>query len=154
MTWGHDFALAAKGKEDEVDIPNNLLSVLGSCDVNSCPNLHCLLVIACTLPVTSVEAERSFSLLQRMKTYTRSTLAEGHLSDLAVIAMHYIERIPVDEVFHTFVQSHPRRLFQASLFADWFCLWLITLCTTISIPLFSNYNNYILKFQPYNVCFN
>ena len=105
-----------KSREDEVDIPNNLLLALGSCDVDSFPNIHSLWVIACTLPIT--EAERSFSLLRRMKTYTRSTLAEEHFSDLAVIAMHYSERIPVDEVCHAFIQSHPRRLFQASLFAD------------------------------------
>ena len=78
-----------KSKDDEADIPNNLLLALGSCDIDSFPNIHCLLMIACTLPITSAEAERSFSLLRRMKTYTRSTLAEEHFSDLAVIAMHY-----------------------------------------------------------------
>jgi hypothetical protein len=107
-----------KSEEVEANIPNNLLLALGSCDVDSFPNIHCLLVIACTLPITSAEAERSFSLLRRMKSYTRSTLAEEHFSDLAVIAMHYSERIPVDEICHAFVQANPRRLFQASLFAD------------------------------------
>lgn len=56
-----------KGKEDEAGVPNNLLLALGSCDVDSFPNIHCLLVIGCTLPITSAEAERSFSLLRRMK---------------------------------------------------------------------------------------
>ena len=67
---------------------------------NSWILLQCLLVIACTLPIISAEAERFFSLLRRMKTYIRSTLAEEHLSDLAVIAMHYSKRIPLDEVCH------------------------------------------------------
>ena len=99
-------------------IPSNLLLALGACDIDSFPNIHCLIVIACTLPITSAEAERSFSLLRRIKTYTRSTLASDHLSDLAVMSMHYSERIPVDENLHAFIQAHPRRLFQATLFMD------------------------------------
>ena len=70
-------------------VPSNLLLALGSCDMDSFPNIHSLLVLACTLPITSAEAERSFSLLRRIKTYTRSTLASEHLSDLAEMSMHY-----------------------------------------------------------------
>ena len=44
-------------------------------------------------------------------------MAEERMSDLGVIAMHYSERI-LDEVCLGFIQAHPRRLFQASLFAD------------------------------------
>ena len=99
-------------------VPSNLLLALGSCDMDSFPNIHSLLVLACTLPITSAEAERSFSLLRRIKTYTRSTLASEHLSDLAVMSMHYNERISVDEVLHAFIQAHPRRIFQATLFVD------------------------------------
>ena len=43
-------------------VPSNLLA-LDSCDIDSFPNIHTLLVMACTLPITSAEAERSFSLL-------------------------------------------------------------------------------------------
>ena len=98
--------------------PNNLLLALGSCDVDSFPNVHRLLLIGCTLPITSAEAERTFSLLRRIKTFARSTMAEEHFSDLAVMAMHYGERIPVGDVLHTFVQLHPRRLFKASILED------------------------------------
>ena len=56
-----------------------------------------------------------------MKTFTRFAMLEEHLSDLAVIAMNYDERVSVEEVYHAFIQSHPRRIFQASL--------LVTLCT-------------------------
>ena len=104
--------------KSDISIPDNLLLSLGACDADSFPNVHCLLVIACTLPITSAEAERSFSLLRRIKTFARSTMTKGRLSNLAVIAMNYSDRIPIDEVCHAFVQAHPRRLFQASLFAD------------------------------------
>ena len=45
-------------------------------------------------------------------------MAEEHFSDLAVIAMHFSDRISIDEISHSFVLVHPRRLFKASLFAD------------------------------------
>ena len=72
----------------------------------------------CTLPVTSAEAERTFSLLRRIKTYTRSSLTEEHFSDLAVIAMHYGERVSVEDVLKDFVQAHPRRIFLKSVLED------------------------------------
>ena len=97
-------------------LPDNLLLTLGACDRDSFPNIHYLLVIACTLPISSAEAERSFSLVRRIKTHLRSTMAEDQLSDLAVIAMHYGEWIPIDDVCRAFIQAHPRKLFQASLF--------------------------------------
>ena len=96
-------------------IPNNLLLSLGACDIDSFPNIHRLLVIASTLPITSAEAELSFSLMRRIKIYDRSVLTEEHLSDQVVIVMHYSERIPIEEIYHAFVQSNPRRLFQASM---------------------------------------
>ena len=114
--WSHDEARASSTSSTK--IPDNLLLALGSCDVDSFPNIHRLLLIGCTLPITSAEAERTFSLLRRIKTFTRSAMAEEHFSDLAVIAMHYGERIPVDDVLRTFIQLHPRRLFKASLLED------------------------------------
>ena len=41
-----------------------ILLVLGVCDEDALPNIYHLLVIACTLPITSAEAERSFSLMK------------------------------------------------------------------------------------------
>ena len=46
------------------ELPDNLLLALGVCDEDAFPNIHRLLVIACTLPITSTEAERSFSVMR------------------------------------------------------------------------------------------
>jgi len=100
----------------EKELTSNLLLALGACDVDAFPNIHRLRLIACTLPISSAEAERSFSLMKRIKTCTRSTMSEERFSDLAVIAMHYPERFEVDEICEAFVKAHPRRLFQATLF--------------------------------------
>ena len=94
----------------EKELPSNLLLALGACDVDAFPNIHCLLLIACTQPISSAEAERSFSLMKRIKTRTRSTMSEEHFSDVAVIAMHYPERFKVDEICEAFVKVHHRRL--------------------------------------------
>ena len=63
----------------------------------------------------SAEALRSFSLLRRLKTHLQSTMSEEHLSDLFIIAMHYSERVPIDEVWHLLRNSYPSRLFDFSL---------------------------------------
>ena len=106
----------AKYVSEEKELPSDLLLALGVCDVDDFPNIHHLLLIACTLPISSAEAERSFSLMKRIKTCTRSTMSEVYSSDLAVIAMHYPERFEVEEVCEAFVKAHPRRLFQVTLF--------------------------------------
>ena len=79
-------------------IPSNLLEALGCCDADIYPNIHYLLTIGCALPITSAEAEQTFSLLHRIKTYTRSAFQPEHFSDLAVIAMHYEQKIPLEAV--------------------------------------------------------
>ena len=54
--------------------------------------------------------------MKRIKICTRSTMSEERFSDLTVIAMHYPERLEVDEICEAFVKAHPRGLFQATLF--------------------------------------
>src|SRR6218665_1467410 len=51
-----------------------------------------LLKIACTMPVTSVASERSFSCLKLIKTHLRTTMIDERLSSLAVLSM-YSERV-------------------------------------------------------------
>ena len=46
------------------ELPNNLLLALGACDEDAFPNIYCLLVVACTLPITSAEADRLFFMMK------------------------------------------------------------------------------------------
>jgi len=43
------------------------------------PNIRILLVLACTVPATSAEAESSFSVLRLIKSNWRSWLIQGFL---------------------------------------------------------------------------
>ena len=43
--------------------------------------------------------------MRRLKTALRSTMTEEHLSALAVIAIHYGEKVTTDDICRTFVQT-------------------------------------------------
>ena len=46
------------------------------------------LAVTRALPVTSVEAERSFSSLKLIKTHLRTTMLDDRLSDIAMLSVH------------------------------------------------------------------
>ena len=60
----------------------------------SYPNIYTALIILATMPVSAAAAERSFSLLKRLKTRLRNTMMQGRLSGLALVNFHH--EIPVD----------------------------------------------------------
>lgn len=118
-------------------IPTNLVQSLSACDRKNFPNLYRLLQIACILPVTSAEAERSFSAVRRIKTCLRSCMGEDRLAALVLMNYHYKIQIDADDIIRRFIAKQPRRLFSpitewlsCSLnFTDWqscpvyFCFW-------------------------------
>ena len=77
-----------KGKYSSASLdhrPNTLEGALQFCDKEDFPNIFILLVIACTLPVTTCETERSNTQLKLLKTYFRTTMTEKRLSSLIKI---------------------------------------------------------------------
>ena len=63
--------------EDSIDSKiKNLVECLSELNGDIVPNLQKIFFIGCTLPVTSCEAERSFSVQQRTKSYLRLTIGE------------------------------------------------------------------------------
>ena len=65
--------------------PDSLETSLKACDADSFPNIHTLLRIACTIPVSSAENERCNSVLKVIKTPMRSTMTNDRLSSLALM---------------------------------------------------------------------
>jgi len=55
--------------------------------VSSFPDLVTALSIFLTLPVSVASDERSFSKLKLIKTYLRSLMAQGRLSDLGLLSI-------------------------------------------------------------------
>lgn len=52
------------------------IDALALCDKNIFPNVHYLLKILCTLPVSTATPERTFSTLKRLKTYLRNSMGQ------------------------------------------------------------------------------
>jgi len=73
--------------------------------------LYRLLCIALVLPVTSAACERSFSSLKLIKTYLRSTMCDGRLSDIAVLSVESkrSQSIDFDSVVDEFDARHQNR---------------------------------------------
>ena len=125
----------------EKELPSSLLLAFGVCNEYTFPDIHRLLLIACPLPISSAEAERSFSLMKRIKTFTRLTMSEEYEErslDLAVIAMHYPGRFEVDEICEAFVKAHPRRLFQLHCLTNEVCNWKRQITFAETAPPFNH----------------
>ena len=75
-------------------------------------NLNLMYRVLLTLPVTSCEAERSFSTFRRLKTYLRSTMTSSRCSNLARMNVHreLVESIETNEIMKAFKEKKSRRL--------------------------------------------
>ena len=71
---------------------------------------HLLLRIACTIPVTSADNERSNSTLKLVKGYLRTTMTTERLSGLALMSIHYEKPFDYDAIVQKFVEQQPRRM--------------------------------------------
>ena len=74
------------------------------------PNLHVLLRICATIPVTSCECERSRSVLKRLNTYLRASMGQTPLSALAFLHNNYDVNIDIDHVINVFAAKKERAL--------------------------------------------
>ncbi|CAN7942376.1 unnamed protein product [Ixodes hexagonus] len=80
---------AAKRRRTKNETPATpAIQAVALCPQALFPNVHRLLKILATLPVTTTEAERSFSSLRRLKTYVRSSTSNDRLLGLALLNVH------------------------------------------------------------------
>ena len=92
-------------------VPNERLSSSPSAAIKECDDdLYHTCSPACrTIPVTSRECERSASALRRHNNYMRSCMGKERLANLALLHIHYEQKIDADRVVDTFAHLHPRR---------------------------------------------
>jgi Domain of unknown function (DUF4371)/hAT family C-terminal dimerisation region len=74
------------------------------------PNIFVMLQLSATLPVTSCECERTFSLIRILKTYLRSTMGQERLSGLALLYIHHDIRLCSNTIIDAFARHNPRRM--------------------------------------------
>ena len=75
-------------------------------------NIRKLIQVIMTYPVTSCQAERSFSALRRLYTWTRATMTEVRMKNLSRMHIHpnRMGAIKDSEVKELFLNAKPRRL--------------------------------------------
>ena len=83
---------------------------LQACDPDIFPNIHLLLRIACTIPVTSADNERSNSTLKLVECCLRTTMTTERLSRLALISIQYEKPVDYDAIVQKFAEQQPRRM--------------------------------------------
>ena len=69
-----------------------------------------LATLVAVVPVSGASAERSFSVLSRVKTCLRSTMGQLRLSSLVVLAVHreQAKNLDFDSILREFVNRHPK----------------------------------------------
>jgi len=82
------------------------------------PNIAVLLKIACTLPVRSCEAERSFSCFRRIKSFVRNNMGEDTVSWLALLNLNHEMETNLDIISGMFAQKNKRRMFTKCIFFE------------------------------------
>lgn len=76
-------------------IKMSAIEALQECNAEIFPNVHKLLKILVTLPVTTCTAERSFSTMKYLKNYLRNSTSETRLNGLCLLYIY--KNIPVTE---------------------------------------------------------
>ena len=106
------------GNPEQAQGLNTSEKVLAQTDYDYFPNIHTLIVVLATLPITSCECERSISIymLKRVKTGLRSNMTESRLNGLALLQYHRNISVTADQVVQEFVRCHPRRLLMVNPF--------------------------------------
>ena len=92
------------------DLPDTAAEALKLCNDCHYPNVHTLLQIVCTLPITTSTCERSISVLRRLKTYLRATMGQERMSQLALIHIHYNFDLDIEQIIDKFARISPRRM--------------------------------------------
>ena len=115
----------AKWNEPGCEVPVKLVDAFKACDPVAFPNIHALLHLALTIPITTCECERSFSQLKLIKTPHRSTTSASRLSGLSLMKMNreicdklHKSSSEMKTLMLQFHQMHPRRMNLSFMLAD------------------------------------
>jgi len=114
-----------KWKECTSKVPHKMIEAFKLCDSISYPNIHLLLQMSLTIPITSCESERSFSQLKLLKSPIRSTMSASRLSSLAMLKINrswceHLQHssVKLSQMVQKFAQLHPRKMKMAFMMDD------------------------------------
>ena len=101
------------------DRPASLSKVIKHCDKLKFPNVFTFIKIGCSLPVTSAECERCFSIMIRLRTWLKSTIKSNRLSSLTIMNIHKNVELDYKEATRHFFTLCPSKIQESSLIFDW-----------------------------------
>lgn len=104
--------------KNSFEVPTTLKSALKGSSKLVFPNIHTILRILLTFPVTTCTCERSISVLNRVKTFNRTTQTDERLSGLCIICAYRGIDIDWDKVVNTFASQNPRRMALINIMDD------------------------------------
>lgn len=90
----------------------DLLTFLRKNDLHTVfPNVDIAYRMLLSIPISNCSAERSFSVLKRVKNYMRSTMKEERLNSLSImhIESDVLLSLDYDDIIDTFAQQNCRR---------------------------------------------
>lgn len=100
----HEFWIN-KNKIQSGEIPKTAIDLLEYCEELLYPCISILIQILSVLPASTSSAERCFSSLRRLKTWTRTRMGEDRLNGLALIHTHKDVEIDIEDVINIFAKS-------------------------------------------------
>jgi len=106
--WHHQWYSQSQDERTKV---NTAILALENCSSRAVllPNITMLLRILATLPVTTAEAERAFSKVDKTATAARSSMDEDRLESLVLIQAHRDRTPSNDLIIDRFAESGNRR---------------------------------------------
>ena len=106
------------------EVPNSIQDAIKTDVMKLVPLVRRLMQITLTLPVTSNEAERSFSGMRRVFSYLRSTMTTERLSNLCRMVAHpdRVENSKTEDILTKFVVGNRRKLEYECFSTDRKCL--------------------------------
>jgi hypothetical protein len=96
--------------KDEASKVRTVAAAVECCSALIMPNIRQLLVILATLPMTTAEAERVFSRVERTATVARAHMAEDRLEFLLMLHTHRQLTPDIDRVITRFAETGAHRL--------------------------------------------
>ena len=76
-----------------------------------CPEMHMLLKLYMTVPVTTATAERTFSVMRRIKTYFRSSMSQQRLNHSLLLHCYQerVDSLDIQDIAKSFILANDRR---------------------------------------------
>lgn len=90
--------------KNKCDLPNCIMETIDKCNSSSYPNVKCLLIILCTLPVSNIDERRTYSAIRELKSLVVETTGKNTIPGVALMNIYRNYEIDINEVINRFAK--------------------------------------------------